>query len=251
MAIAIRGAAVSTAVRGNSGDVTVDLTGITGLAQNDIVLVGHLIGSTSDESANLTIVTGTGWTEGHVANAYGSSTQRTSLGLHYKFMGATPDTSITLKNTTGGTDGGGYGIAMAFSGVDTGTPFDVSVVTAGGNGTSLANPGSIDWTNTGTATVIICAGAHTRGGAGDMQAPTNYGTGWAERDLGINIPVDGSIGMGYNLSPSDPEDPAAVTYNNGSDAGTNSWGAITIALRESGAGGADVVIAIPLGGTPY
>jgi len=209
-------------------DTTVDLSGIS-MAQNDLVIVAQAIGDNDNTALNLTMVS-TGWTELFTDIDNTADDQDVYLGIWYKFMGATPDSSAVVDGL-GGTDAASAAIAMVFRGVDTTTPFDVTTTTATGTNTMHPNPPSIDHLNpTGLWTVIVGASGHTIGGTGTYTFPTGYTTNAIDR--GHDDTSDVTVGMGYKTTPADPEDPGVMTHS-GTDSASYAWIAATMALRPS------------------
>ena len=208
-------------------DVTVDLTAIAGLAEDDFVIFGYGIGSFSDETMSL--VSATGWTS-H-SDLYYNDTRDSNLGVFSKVMGVTVDTSVTGAGASGSY--GHAAIAMAFRGVDTTTPLDVAIVEATGGNTYFPDPPQITFLDSGAAVVIFTASAHTQ-----STDTTTWPTGYDNVDSLTetnNSSTDLHASMAYNLSPTSPENPGAITYN-GSDSGDFSWCAVTIALRPAASG---------------
>jgi hypothetical protein len=215
----------TTANANNGADATLDLTAITTLQEDDLVIVAYSIGDNDNNDYDMALVSATGWTE--VADLYSNDGRDANLGVFYKVMGTTPDTSVTVDGL-GGTDTDTSAVAMAFRGVDTSTPMDVTDTEATGTNTMHPNPPSIDHNNpSGVFTVIAGANAHTQG-AQSFTFPTGYTTNAVDQ-TGDDT-TDGSVGLGYNTSPSDPEDPGTMTLS-GSDSGQYSWAAVTMALR--------------------
>ena len=156
---------------------------------------------------------------------YANDTFDANLRACYKFMGATPDTSVRFGSTGATTDGGVIGVYV-FRGVDTTTPLDVTTTTATGLNGANADPASITPTTYGTAVVAIFGSAQdtTLVDLADpngllnltqqqQAANTNKivaGAGWARWTTGA-----------LNL--------AALTASNTNT--SNSWAAITVALR--------------------
>ena len=208
----------------SGANVPLTLSDITGLATGDIVVVAYVIGDDDNTDFTMSIATGTGWTK--IVDSFSNDTKDTNLGVFWKIMGLTPDTSVTVDGQ-GGTDAGTACIAMAFRGVDQANPIDVETVIATGVDTLLANPPSIN--HSGLAgTAIIAIGSSGNSELGSYVAPSGYSTNFTS----TNSPdsTNALIGMGYNLSPSDPEDPNAFTFD-GDDGTGYSWCACTIALR--------------------
>lgn len=197
----------------------------------------HCISDASDTDFDMEINTGTGWTE--VADLFSGTgvEYRSQSGVWWKAMGATPDTQVITQGK-GGADSGNVAIAMAFTGVDTTTPMDVTVTTATGTGTFVANPPSIDFSDAGAAVVVVPASSHNDNGS-VLVLPTDYQTNAVSVTQGETRDCTGA--MGYYLSPSDPEDPDAVTYSAGVDDAAYAWTATTLALRSAGGGGPSTI----------
>jgi hypothetical protein len=208
------------------GDVTLDLTTISGLAQNDLVIVAYGIGDADNVDENMAMVTA-GYTE--VADLFSDDVNDTNLGVFYKFMGASPDTSAVVDGL-GGIDAAVVAIAMVFRGVNTGTPMDVAATTSTVIDTMHPNPPSIDWSTAGTWIVIAGASAHQATGT-SYTFPTGYTTNAADL-LSVDT-TKITVGMGYRTNPADPEDPGVMTLA-GSDNTAYSAAAVTMALKEAG-----------------
>lgn len=123
-----------------TGSTTLGLTALTGgidtaARTGDMVIVQHGSGSTSD--ANLG-PTSASYTE--VFDLYANSTRDANMSVAYKFMGETPDTSVTVEPLTGTSSVGKPVIVSVWRGVDPSTPLDVAHVTnvVTGNMTTLA-----------------------------------------------------------------------------------------------------------------
>ena len=93
------------------------------------------------------------------------------------------------------------------------------------------NPPSINWATAGTA-VVIAGGASHNVASGTYTAPTNYTTN--ARDAFAADTTNVTCGMGYRLSPADPEDPGAWVHN-GTDSVNYASAGISMALREASA----------------
>lgn len=205
--------------------ITVSLTGLTGglatsPAQNDLVIVVRAWASGLFQTAT---TSSTGWTAfSSVWN--GASANDINLDIYYKFMGATPDTSIVL-NGHGATTQSSSIIVYVFRGVDLTTPLDVSSVSTNIGTTVLPNPAAITPVTTNSIIVVAAGGSHTDGTdtytAGYL---TNFTT------VGINSTNDSVAGIGWVTWTSGAYDPAAWTWS-GTDAGTFASASRTIALR--------------------
>lgn len=221
MAISFVGSAEGSAA--NGADVTLALPG--GTTTDDLVVVAYTIGDNDGVNFDMAMVT-TGYTE--VADLFANDTQDISLGVYWKVMGGTPDTTAAVDGL-GGTDAAVAAVCMVFRGVDTTTPMDVTPTTATGINTMHPDPPSVDHSNpAGVWTVIAGASGHTLLGAGTYTFPTGYITDAIDR--GQDDTSDCTVGMGYRTSPADPENPGAMTHS-GTDSVAFAWCAATLALR--------------------
>lgn len=210
----------------NSGDVTLTLSGL-GLQKDDLVIAVYSIADNDNVDFNM-VETGGTWTE--VADLFSNNTYDANLGVYYKKMGATPDSSVTFSGASAGGDTDTSAVAMIFRGVDTTTPMDVTPpATITGLNTMHPDPPSLDHNNpTGVWTVIAGAGATGNSGDRTITFPSGYTTNPVQRSA--NDSSDGVVGMGYNTSPSDPENPNMMTVS-GTDSTSYAWAAVTLALR--------------------
>lgn len=232
MAITYVGGATASSA-GNT-DVSVSLTALTGGSDSapsagDLVIFAYNIADADNADLNMACNT-TGFDTNEVADLFGNGTQDANLGVYWKFMTATPDTAVVGEGSLGGTDTAIQGVAMVFRGVATvaqGGPFDTTATTDQGTTGGLPDPPSINTSGAaGICTVIVGSNAHAAGSGGAFTAPANYTTDFLT--IGnVDDTADGIIGMGYNLSPSDPEDPGAFADN----VAATGWCAVTMALK--------------------
>lgn len=231
MAISFIGAVGSSAT--NGGDVTLTLPGPP--IADDFVIVSFAIGDNDGNDFDMGMITA-GYTE--VADLHAENTQDCDLGVFWKVMGGTPDTTAEV-NGLGGVDAAVAAVCMVFRGVDTVTPMDVTPTTVTGISSADADPPSIDHNNpAGVWTVVAAAAAHTLT-TGSFVFGASYTTNkvdqWSD-DTGSDI----TVGMGYSETPADPENPAALNHS-GSDSTAFSWCACTMALRPAVAAAASGV----------
>jgi hypothetical protein len=221
----------------NGNNPVVDLTTITGLAQNDLVIYSYAVGNDDGQGNVDMAMVSAGWTE--IADLFADDTLNVNHGVFYKFMGGSPDTTAEA-NGRGNVNAGVSATAMAFRGVDLVTPFDVASTTATGINTATPNPPSIDHNNpSGVWTVIAIASGHGQGGP-TYTWPAAYNTNKSEV-FETAESNRSATGIGYNSSPSDPEDPAVVTF--ATDNAFYCWCAVTMALRPASSGGAKISVA--------
>lgn len=208
---------------GNTTTWTVSLTSLSGgtassPAADDLVIVYY---GMSTQSSNLSI-SATGYTQ--VTKLYVSDNYAANLYVGYKFMGATPDTDITLS-ATGDSRYAGTVAIQVWRNVDLVLPFDKATVTATGANSVLANPSSI---TPNTTNAIIVAGGIGGHGAGTQTFSSSDLTNFLTK--GADDTYDSTVGLGYKEWTSGAFDPAAFTFS-GTDSAAYSWCAVTMALR--------------------
>ncbi len=219
----VGGYATSVAAGTANRVITFDgnLTG--GLASSasagDLVVVYFGVGSTAD--VDLVIA---GYTE--IADLYANDALDANLAVGYKFMGLTPDTTVTLTGGTGDFPNGGAIAIQVWRGVDPYLPLDVVSTTATGIDTVLCNPPSITPITAGAIILAGGAGGHAAGvhtySSSDLTSFISSGS--------ANVTNDATVGLGYKTWTSGAFDPAAFTFS-GSDGTGYSWAAVTLALR--------------------
>ncbi len=221
----------------NAAAITLALPG--GMAADDLILVMHCDGDTTDNA--MPAPTTTGYTDVGTSEQYsnGSSNDSNSKAW-YKYHVA--DTQCIVAATPGGSNSGSSAALMVFRGVATaaqGGPFTTAVTKATGTTANADNPSIA--TVAGDAVVIMAAVAQAT--AGTFTAPANYTTN-AELGTGGTDTIDGKAAMAYRLSGyANPEDPAAWAVS-GSVAG-DAWTAVTLALKEAPAVTADAYVHYP------
>ncbi len=205
-------------------------------AAGDLLIVGFVVGDTTGADNDLAV---NGFTE-ISDQSIATDTSDVELFTGYRYM-VGGDTTVPISGTftaLGGTNASNAAVVMCFRGVKTsgnGGPFDTAATPATGQDSSDANPPSHDWSGAaGVWTVIVGATGHTGGATGAFTCPANYTTNCVQRNHDDNG-TDALIGMGYNSSPSDPENPAAFTAANIGTEANNSWAAVTISLSEAAA----------------
>lgn len=139
---------------GNSEETatSVEVTLPTSL-ENDIVIV--TVSNTGVVTSDRDIgISTSGYTE--ISELWGDDTYEANVGVFWKRMGGTPDTTVT--GTTNANSGNGLVIlASVFRGVDTTTALDVTSTTATGINSSTPNAPSITPVTDGSL-VVLCAG---------------------------------------------------------------------------------------------
>jgi hypothetical protein len=206
MAITFRGAAGGSVT--NGGTVSIDLTAIAGLAQDDVVVL--ISRSSAGTGASVS-----GWTD------IWKNQDATQSLVAYKVMGGVPDTSVSFWDT-GGTSDSGAATALAFTGVDTATPLDVTAVKV----SATTDPPAIVPTSDDCAIVVLATSMVNDATPGTM---TNYNvqTAAAANDTNPTTAVGTyrilTGGAGASENP-----PTFSTFSS-----TAAWVA-TVALRPAG-----------------
>jgi hypothetical protein len=208
-----------------SAGITLSLTSLTGgisstAAAGDIVIVAVTSGSTINASIGMSTA---GYTELSELYTNGPSFD-TNLSVNWKIMGGTPDTSA-VTTPSGSTVQGISATAQVWRGVDTGTPFDVAFTSDTGTPTAIPTPPAITPVTLGAIIIAIGGGAASTGAV--------YTTATLSHFLSANgaDSADGTTGMGSFAWTGGTYTPAQ--FGGGATSGntTNSWAAMTLALR--------------------
>jgi 6-phosphogluconolactonase (cycloisomerase 2 family) len=210
---------------GTTGSFSVSLTALTGgtgstAQEGDLVLVLNAIGGATNGNPGVSTA---GFTEEQ--DLYADDSNDANLSVSWKFMTASPDTSVSCNGSGSGTVSASC-IVYVWRGVDPTTPFDVAETVATGINSAIPNPASITPTTAGSMVVIFGAGALASSDI-TVTAPTGY----VEM---VNISSDAGSAIisavaSKEWSGSGAEDPAAWTDWSSGTAG--SWAAVTVALR--------------------
>jgi hypothetical protein len=214
---------------GNSANYALDLTALTGGTNSspstgDIVVVSCAAASTTN--LDMSIITA-GYTS--VADRYTNTTRDLNLGVSYKVMGGSPDTSVTVPGSDTSTDGAAACVQV-FRGVDTTTPMDTTAVVTGGSNSATPNPPSITPVTVGA--LVVIAGAYA---AASIDASFTVPSGYQGEP--INDSADPGVGCACFMSHGestwvsgavDPAGWGGITGNTG-----DGWGAVSVALRPS------------------
>lgn len=203
----------------------VSLTGLTGgsdaaAATGDLVCV--ISGAPETADTNVSVTT-TGYTNQEL---YANDTRDANGVFAYKFMGATPDTTVTVPATSTSTARGSV-VVRVYRGVDQTTPMDVAITTATGANGDRANSPSITPVTTGAE--ILAAGFATNPAStsGTATGPSNMAD--FVTVVGVGTGRSSIAGMASQAWAGGAFDPNAwtATTNNAND----SWVAFTVALR--------------------
>ena len=224
--IALVGTAGATSTNGSISVSFDSLSGGIGSVQtDDLVIVAVAGGDTADRVMSMSTA---GYTT--LFDLFGNDSNDTNLGVFYKVMGATPDTSAVA----GSMIASGLGLAMTvhvWRGVNTSTPIGATNNNTSGSGV-LANPPAITTTVAGSTVMGVGAGASTRGAvnytitANQENASSVSANGTVDIALmAANVPTTFVRATGTSV------DPAAFT--GGSSSAADSWAAATFELKPS------------------
>jgi hypothetical protein len=214
----------TTGGAGQTTNAVLSLTTLTGgLASapsaGDLVIVYFGTGSNADR--NLVVADYTEITE-----LYANGVTDTNFVVAYKFMGASPDTTVTL---TGGSLSNSDAITVAIQvwrNVDSASPFDVTASTGTVTNSVLANPNSR--TSVSNFAVVLAAGAGGHTDGVDTYSSSNLSSFLS---VGADDTYDSTVGAGFAMLGLPQEfDPAAFTFS-GTNSTNYSNASVTTILR--------------------
>lgn len=201
------------------------------LQQRDlIIVVVNVTGTTDVTQANLLP---SGYTAMHT-DLYADDTNDTNLQVGYKFMGASPDTTVSIPAATSTVNGVAYSI-YAFRGVDIDTPMDVTTTTVTGTNGGVPNAPAITPSTAGTWLFIVGASAMAAGVAvtapsSGVSTTTNHSRNAVITSTTVDAAVSCCIKTDWSSGSFDP-----ATFGGGTSTNTGSNAAVTIALRPQNA----------------
>lgn len=216
----------------NGGNVTLTFSnfvnaagGAYTLVQGDVVVVAYAASGTADLAMAATWSGGVGDST-KLGEHYSNGTIDTNLGVFAKTMGASPDASVTVTGPTGNSNAT-IAVAHVIKGADI-SSLDVAAVTAAGTGTSVPNPGQVIPATAGAFIAVAGAGAAAAGATftnSDLSSTTNH---WRTGNHAETNDI--AIGFGWKENwVSGAFDPAV--WGGGNVNASNSWAALTLALR--------------------
>lgn len=201
-----------------SGQTSITVNMPSGVQEGDVVYVIATSNITSNQA--YTENSGT-WTP--LGESYSNDSNDTNLAVFRKVMGSTPDTSVQINSVTQVW----VAITVAFRGVDTTTPEDATTVFTQGTNTGQVNSASI--TTVTNNAWVLSAGASTSATAGlTITEPTGYTNKVAVSHTTVRFSACFASKL---IATAGPEDPA--NFTNSSSGLTDSYTAVTIALRPS------------------
>lgn len=204
---------------GPNNAITVDLTPLA-LQQGDLVVASY-------SHAGVTVRTITFPAEyTTTAGLFSNDVNDTNLRAGIKFMGATPDTSLTI--TSGGASSEAAVVTVqAYRGVNATTPQDVAAATVTTINTRIPNPAAVTPVTAGSLILVMAAAAHNDAALPALTAPYLSGV---SNPVYSGTSYKVSALSGYVTWPgSGAYDPAALTITG--DSVDDSNAAITMVLR--------------------
>lgn len=206
-------------------DVTVDVSSLSAgtLQADDLILIVSATGQ-STALGNAVYTAPTDFDMLINGDLYNFNTYPINMGVAKKIATGSETTLTFNSNGTGGSSGDTRGIALVFRGVDTttplGTPFpksnDDDVPPNGGAVTDVAP----------TSFVIVFGATATNSNASNFTGPAGY-----EAIINNRGPLDTSLGVTWNETPSSTENPGAFT-GGGVQTGSASV-ALTVEIKEA------------------
>lgn len=219
-------AGTGTSLNGTDGTaLTVDLTSLSGgsnssPSEGDLVIIALAIGSAGRDH-NLRIDTA-GYSE--LSDLYADDNVEANLSVFWKIMGATPDTTVTLRSA-GNTADSIAAAVHVWRGVDQTIPFDITHTIATGLDTGRPTPSAITPITEGSIIIPIGAGAYST--TSDFTSDLDNFVQVKQADTNSIV-----VGMGSHAWTSGTYTPSGFGGNT-----TNalaSWAATTLALRPEG-----------------
>jgi hypothetical protein len=224
---------VATSGLGNGGSISVAFTSLAGgigggVQTGDLVIASIGIGSSSTNYA-LSMSTA-GYTT--LYDLFSSDSNNANLGVFYKVMGATPDTSAATVSLGSSNNDAAILEVHVYRGVNTVTPLGATNSATGSN-TVLANPSGITTTVTGSKVIAIGAGSHQRG-SGFVYSSTEltevYTASGDASTTDVALMVGSVIVSGGGIRVSGiTVNPNVFTFS-GTDSGGYAWCAATFEL---------------------
>lgn len=199
------------------------------LQQWDLVVVCVNNASTTNRPDGS--LTPSGYTGIFTPNLYANDTNDANLQVSYKFMGATPDTSVAIPGSNATTAGVSYTIHV-FRDVDRINPLDVTSTNATGTNTGVPNAPGITPVSTGAWTLHTGASAMATGTAPSTTPPTGMSTTTNHFRTAVLTTTTNDPGIATGIKTdwtSGTYDPAA--FGGFTTTNTGSWAAASIALR--------------------
>lgn len=197
-------------------------------AAGDLVLINYVISTANVDRTNAEM-TPSGYTEVVNTNLYQNDANDANQLVSYKFMPASPDTTVSIPASNATTAGVSCTI-HCFRGVNTATPLDVTPTTAGAINTGIANAPTITPITAG-AWIVACGAAGVAAGAVFTNPAGMSGTTNHFRSATItSTTTDANSGTALKTDWTSGAYDTAV-FGGSTSTNTGSWTATTVVLR--------------------
>lgn len=193
-------AGTTAQINGGTANEVINLP--AGLLANDLVIVALTIASTVTKSFRIS-----GYTQ--TASAYADDTFDTNFQMGRKFMGVTPDTTVTITGGTGNAADGGAVAIHVWRGIDTTTPLDVLTQENIQINTGIPNPNATT-PSTANSVILVAAGSAHNGGTDTYTAAQLANFLTVGQGGNTN---DATVGLGSFNWVSGSFDPNAFTWS--------------------------------------
>jgi hypothetical protein len=198
------------------------------LLQHDIIVVNYVI-STDNVNRTNAQMTPTGYTAFIATDLYRDDDNNANQLVSYKFMGVTPDATVSIPASNATTAGVAV-VIHAFRGVAMLNSADLRPTTAGGANTGLANAAAITPLTAG-AWILACGAAGVAAGAvftnpAGMSATTNH-----FRSATITTTTTDANAATALLTTWTSGSYNPAIFGGSTSTNTGTWVATTIALR--------------------
>jgi hypothetical protein len=217
--IAQRGATTSAEVNNST---TIGVNKPTGVVTNDIMIA--VLSHSNTSSSAMAAATATGWTLINSSQYASSGNDRWRLTILYKIAvaGDAASSSYSFNLQAGTRDG--TGAIIAFSGIDTANPFDVTATTNSGASTAITATGLTSVTN--NAVIMMIAGVAA-------QQPVTSWTATSPATLNEVLDSQDNAGADQSIAAAIGTKLTAGATGNGIGAlaASRSWTATMLALR--------------------
>ena len=215
-----------------TGDRTISLTGLTGglssaPQEGDIVVIAYGIG-TATVDVDVAVTT-SGYTE--VADLYPGGSWSANLGVFYKVMGSTPDTSVVLTST-GASTRQASAVIHVWRYIYSANPIDVYTTTTSTAVSGIIDPPDI--TPTAPGAIILGIGATSASTSNTIiqgRSLSNFVYAQLE-DTGLGSDTECDTGIGYTRWVSGTYAPPQ--WVGGGGVSGDSMSAVSLALRPMG-----------------
>lgn len=220
----------TTVTEPSTATITFALTGgiASTPAAGDFVLLSYNNGLTTNRDLSA-VVTTSGYTL--LADLYANDSFDANMAVFTKLMGGTPDSNVVVVGRPGSASVVIVHISV-FRGVDTSIPLDVTSTTATGIDTGNVNPAAITPITDGNVIAIFGSGGVGTSARAFTAGSVAYMSGFMQAN-GAGSSQGTISGTGYvSGQPANTAyNPAAWAIN--TDSISNSWAALTVALRAS------------------